>query len=184
MVRRSADSLPPPPRRAASEHSNENTPRRGPPPTALHPSFAAGGHGSPSMSWLEASPMRFAAAEMTVQLQVRGVDGAMLPVVRRFAPGDTLLTVMHEALRLVTEAETRKQRRRAVPWRPPADAVLSFAVPFPARRVYPWAALATTTVADAKLVPRGSLVLQLTRPPPPPDAPADAAEERRPESAE
>ena len=142
-----------------------------------------------SLPWLESSPLRSrqASTELavlanttgdgdggtasaigvtsadagSVEIQVRVFDGSVMPLARRFRPTETLRAVAYEALRRVSEAWTAKQRLR-VPWRPPREKTVSLVLPYP-RRVVPWDELQSTSIADARLGARATVILQLDK---------------------
>lgn len=95
------------------------------------------------------SPQR---SQGTVAVQVRTLDGSTVLLQRRFQPSDTLRTVMHEFL----------GQERSTSSAVPSVAALQFVSYFPSR-TYDWDALCTTTVEDAGLCPRGTIIFAVKK---------------------
>jgi hypothetical protein len=105
---------------------------------------------APPLPWTIPSPTRPTNEAPTVSIQIRCDGGKLVHLERLFHPADNLLSVMHELFRVSPQF---------APTTPEGGASLCFVVPFPKAK-YAWSALASTTLTDANLCPRGTLVLQ------------------------
>ena len=125
------------PRRTGSSGSSAGTPRSG--------SMAA----TSTLPWTVPSPQRSPGSRTegvaSVEIQVRVTGGKLVQLERKFFRDDSLKTVMHELLRVLDTNTSRYTD-------------FGFVVPIP-RAKYEWQVLTGTTLQDAGLCPRGTLVL-------------------------